>query len=635
MDNVQCLNAIYCSFFYFLFLYFYLFLYLWGKIKEPKQMKTLRFLFVACLLALAFLVNAYAQRGADQFGAADSLLTLFDRASGGGNYQSANAFFALLDREGLTDSLVTFPASTPKQTLQQQVWYWAAEFFYDKQDYTKARDYGLKALPLCQAGTDRTLEGDCLSILSLIYVRQGDFTEAARYAKLCNEIDLAGGDADVISSSFNTLAGIYMSARQPKEAEKYILKAIDYSRQADNPQRRAVLFGMASEIYHQLGKDETALDYATQAYDIDREGGRPDKVAMRQAQRASALISLRRFVDATEALSEAIPGLRASGNSHSLGIALNQMGLLQHGEGNDSAAVRYLGEALEIFTRQHDLYNESHTRKGLYEALRASDPQAAMAHIDRYNELKDSLYDHETGELLSQYAAHYGYDELQKQTQAALSQRGRYIIIGIVALALMVAAVVFLLWNDRRRQRHIQWLMQEISLLKEYTESTETVEDTEKTGVESTEDTEKTEGTEDGTKLEADDGVRPQDKGIINVNGLDSDDRLFLQSVVQKVNEGFLRGQFDTASIAAQFNMSKSTFQRRIQGITGDTPKALFSAIQMHKATTLLTEAPDMPISEVARSCGFEETSNFSRAFKRAFGVTPSQYNKYLDTNRN
>ena len=588
-------------------------------------MNTLRIKFVATLLALALAVNADAQRGADAIGAADSVLEHFETSPGGGSFESANAFFALLDREGLTDSLVTFSASTPKQTLQQQVWYWAAEFYYDKQEYAKAAVYGLKALPLCQGGKDRTLEGDCLSILSLIYVRQGDLTEAARYAKLCNEIDLAGGDADVISSSFNTLAGIYLSARQPKEAEQYILKAIDYSRQTDNLKRRAVLFGMASEIYHLLNQDETALDYATQAYDIDREAGRQDKAAMRQAQRASALISLRRFDDATEALSEAIPGLRESGNSHSLGIALNQMGLLQHGEGNDSAAVSCLSEALEIFTRQHDLYNESHSRKGLYEALRASDPQAAMAHIDRYNELKDSLYDHETGELLSQYAAQYGYDELQQQTQAALSQRNLYIIIGMVLIALVLVAVALLVWNDRRRQRHIQWLMQEISLLKEDTESTE------KTGVESTENTERTEDTEGRLPLERVEESHngsPQEKGSIDVNSLNADDRLFLQDVVQKVNEGFLRGQFDTASIASQFNMSKSTFQRRIQSITDDTPKALFSAIQMHKATTLLTEAPDMPISEVARSCGFEETSNFSRAFKRAFGVTPSQYNK-------
>lgn len=580
-------------------------------------MNTLRIKFVATLLALALAVNADTQRGADAIGAADSVLEHFETSPGGGSFESANAFFALLDREGLTDSLVTFSASTPKQTLQQQVWYWAAEFYYDKQEYAKAAVYGLKALPLCQGGKDRTLEGDCLSILSLIYVRQGDFTEAARYAKLCNEIDLAGGDADVISSSFNTLAGIYLSARQPKEAEQYILKAIDYSRQTDNLKRRAVLFGMASEIYHLLNQDETALDYATQAYDIDREAGRQDKAAMRQAQRASALISLRRFGDATEALSEAIPGLRESGNSHSLGIALNQMGLLQHGEGNDSAAVSCLSEALEIFTRQHDLYNESHSRKGLYEALRASDPQAAMAHIDRYNELKDSLYDHETGELLSQYAAQYGYDELQQQTQAALSQRNLYIIIGMVLIALVLVAVALLVWNDRRRQRHIQWLMQEISLLKEDTESTE-----------NTEKTEDTEGRLPLERVEESHNGSPQEKGSIDVNSLNADDRLFLQDVVQKVNEGFLRGQFDTASIASQFNMSKSTFQRRIQSITDDTPKALFSAIQMHKATTLLTEAPDMPISEVARSCGFEETSNFSRAFKRAFGVTPSQYNK-------
>ena len=588
-------------------------------------MSLLRLLYLLPLFAVPFDVNVASASQSVTPAAADSLLALFDNSFGPTRVQAANGFLRGVYAAGLLDEPLAFNGTEAVDSLEKEVWYWAAEYYYNLHQYKQAEAYGRKALPLCSAGADRMLESDCLNILALTYERMGQFHDAASFAKRCNELDVQTGDADIISSSYNTLAGIYLSANQPAEAEKYIIKALDYSRRVDNDRRSAVLFGMASEIYHQLNQDETALDYATQAYDIDREAGRQDKAAMRQAQRASALISLRRFDDATEALSEAIPGLRESGNSHSLGIALNQMGLLQHGEGNDSAAVSCLSEALEIFTRQHDLYNESHSRKGLYEALRASDPQAAMAHIDRYNELKDSLYDHETGELLSQYAAQYGYDELQQQTQAALSQRNLYIIIGMVLIALVLVAVALLVWNDRRRQRHIQWLMQEISLLKVDTESTE------KTGVESTENTEKTEDTEGRLPLERVEESHndsPQEKGTIDVNSLNADDRLFLQDVVQKVNEGFLRGQFDTASIASQFNMSKSTFQRRIQSITDDTPKALFSAIQMHKATTLLTEAPDMPISEVARSCGFEETSNFSRAFKRAFGVTPSQYNK-------
>ena len=142
---------------------------------------------------------------------------------------------------------------------------------------------------------------------------------------------------------------------------------------------------------------------------MEKNLGRKDKMAIRQAMRANALIALQRDAEARQALDEAIPGLRISGNTHSLGIACNQMGLLMHQVQNDSAAVRYYNEALKIFLSQHDLFNESKSRHGLYEALRHSNPDLAMEHNDRYNELRDSLYDEKTGQLLSKYAVEYGY----------------------------------------------------------------------------------------------------------------------------------------------------------------------------------------------------------------------------------
>jgi AraC-like DNA-binding protein len=72
--------------------------------------------------------------------------------------------------------------------------------------------------------------------------------------------------------------------------------------------------------------------------------------------------------------------------------------------------------------------------------------------------------------------------------------------------------------------------------------------------------------------------------------------------------------------------MSESTFRRRLLAVAGETPKAYISAIQMQKASSLLTTRHDLSISDVAMQCGFEEASSFTRAFKRVYGVAPSQY---------
>jgi len=39
-----------------------------------------------------------------------------------------------------------------------------------------------------------------------------------------------------------------------------------------------------------------------------------------------------------------------------------------------------------------------------------------------------------------------------------------------------------------------------------------------------------------------------------------------------------------------------------------------------------------MTVNEVAQKCGFNETSSFSRTFKRIYGVAPTQYAQCAET---
>ena len=471
-----------------------------------------------------------------------------------------------------------------------------ADSLYNQQQYDEAQKLALEALSLCKDSTD---VADCTSLLALIHVRKGEFGEAVRYAKRCNAIDVASGDPDAISSSLNTLAGIYMSMRQPGEAEKYILKAIGYAQKADNPQRLAVLHGMASEVYHHLKQEEQALDYATKAYEMEKQLGRSDKMAIRQAERAAALIDLKRFDEARQALEEAIPGLRESGNLHSLGIACNQMGSMMHKQENDSAAVRYFSEALAIFTQQHDLFNEATSRKGLYQALRDTDPALAMQHNDRYNELRDSLYDEKTGELLSKYAAEYGVGELQAENDEMQKAHQRSLMVGAgIVVALLIAGFVLYQWMRRREQKHTEQLIRQIQELSAALEAGEGVQTA---PVE----------TEEAPEAE------PEEE---------TEDHLFLMRVVKAVNDGLPTGRYGVDDIASELNMGTQTFRRRLMKVTGDSPKAFISAIQMERAAKLLTMSPDMPVSQVAMRCGYEETTSFTRAFRKAYGLPPSQY---------
>ncbi|MBR1789872.1 MAG: helix-turn-helix domain-containing protein [Bacteroidaceae bacterium] len=562
--------------------------------KTKSGCRHLRYLATACALFLALWAHANP---------IDSLIQSFDQKP---NIGTANKFLNILHQGGLAEEPVVFTAKTHPDTLQMQMWYWATEYYHAVQQYERATAYGLRALPLCHAGEDLTTEGNLLSVLSVCYVRLGDFKNAAVYAKRCNEIDMQQGDPDCISSSLNVLAGIYMSSHQPEEAEKYIMQALSYAQKADNPARLAIINGMASEVYKNLHNDTLALMYATRAYELETALGRPDKAAVRQTEMASALVGLQRAAEAKEVLRKAIPELRKAENLHSLGIACNHMGLLLIQEHRNDEAVQYFNEALEIFTRQGDIYNEALCHRGLYQALREAAPREAMLHNDRYNELRDSLYDEDTRELLSQYSAELGVEQLLRENEAMQRNHRRALLFVGLGVVLMITTV----WGyHRMRVRRQRRRMAELTeRIERITRQYETMRIGRKH-----EDGETTGTAHEGDTTSA-------------ASPLKEYDRDFVLRLVGAVNQTIAQRNCNVDAIATLLNMSTTTFRRRVLEATGDSPKAVITAIQMQKACILLTERSDRSIGDVASLCGFDETGNFTRTFKRTFGMTPSQF---------
>lgn len=363
--------------------------------------------------------------------------------------------------------------------------YEAADEAYAQQDYKKAVTLAKQALSLCK-GTET--EADCLNLLAITYIRLSDYDEAAKYAKECYALDEKSGDPDVMSSSLNTLAAIYMGANQPKEAEKYVLKGIEMAEKANNPGRMAVLQAMASEVYHAQGNDEKALPYIEKAYEIDKQAGNEPRAMVRQAQKASILIGLHHYQEAELVLKEVIPFLRKTEDRQSLGIACNKMGMALLSQQREKEAVPYYQEAADIFMQLGDPYNEVHARRGLYEALWKSNPDEAKHQLDRFNDLKDSIYSKTSAETLARYNAEFGNDWLQIENHEQRQAKLWAIAIAVV-LAILAVAIWLLMRRRQKRQaainqnlsKHIDELREKYDILNEHYDNaiaTSTKEDT-------------------------------------------------------------------------------------------------------------------------------------------------------------
>ena len=516
--------------------------------------------------------------------------------------ETANRFFALLDQEEFTEEKIRFSTQVPPDSVRQQVWYWASEWFYDKQDYTQSKDYGLKALKLYHGASNS--KADCLNLLGCIYVRLGDFKNAAAYAKQCLNIDMASGDHDRISSSMNTLAGIYMAAHQADEAEKLIVQAINHADLANNPARKAVLLGMASEIYHALTQEEKALDYAQQAYDLEQTLGRSLPAAYRLDQKASALMGLKRYEEAEKALREAIPVMREQGDLHSLAIAANHLGTCLIWQKRNDEAFPFFREAANLLVKMGDPVNEMYSRRGLCLSLWESDPDSARSELNRFNFLKDSLYTSESAEALARLNAEFGNDQLTMENEQVRNARTRDRIIAVALLLLLAVAAWWVIRRQRhRQQQHINKLVREIERLKAESEAARAAMASSPADISDVEE------------------ALPDEPAPTIVGVTENE---FLTRVIDFVNDHLEQGDFGLENMADHFAMSVSTLRRRLQDATGVAPKSYIQAIQMQRACNLLDSG--LQIADVAMQCGFTEPGSFTRTFKRVLGLTPSQY---------
>lgn len=548
--------------------------------------------FIMCMVCCVAWSQQYINSRLSEFEKLDA-----EHASEEKLVASGNRFLAQLYSDEFIDEPIQFDSV---DTLRMNVYYWGAELMYDHQEYAEAVRLGTKAVPMFRDDDISDLHSDCCSILAIANVRLGRFNDAAVYAKQCYGIDVKVGDHYRIASSLNTLAAIYMSARQPELAEQYVMRGIDECGKIDNPGFMAILKGMASEVYHRQGRDSLSLEYADEALTIEQQLDRKGKIAIRQAQRASALIGLHRYDEALQALSDAIPQFRTDGNEQSLGIADIQMGHLllarqQHGE-----AVGYLAEAIDIFGRHHDLYNESAAQKAMAEALRYENPSEALTHLERYNQLHDSIYDSETGLLLSQYHANYDVEQLQDAlTRERAHNSHLYIYIAVALIVVVVLAILTYRSSLRRRRR----MYRELGRRLKEAESNKSVSQADG-------------GTPTGSE---------QESATPAVQGRDAASA-FLLRITEVVNKEMESGDISVASIATALGLSPYQLRQQLDETVGMKPQEFIQGLRMQRACELFRTQPHLTINEVAYRCGYEDKSNFTRAFKRVFGQTPSEF---------
>ena len=99
-----------------------------------------------------------------------------------------------------------------------------------------------------------------------------------------------------------------------------------------------------------------------------------------------------------------------------------------------------------------------------------------------------------------------------------------------------------------------------------------------------------------------------------------------VDKVMLYIEDNF-RKKLTIADVAEQFKMNPNYLNRIFKENKGMTLYAAVKNTRLQYSKKLLTDT-DMPIAEVSKTCGYSDTANFLRDFKKLTGVSPLKFRK-------
>lgn len=116
--------------------------------------------------------------------------------------------------------------------------------------------------------------------------------------------------------------------------------------------------------------------------------------------------------------------------------------------------------------------------------------------------------------------------------------------------------------------------------------------------------------------------IRPTEVSAI------STDQSFLKKTLAVIEKNFHDENFSVEQLASKINMSVSQLNRKLNALIDQPAGQLIRSLRLQRAADLLKQKSGS-VSEICYNLGFSNLSYFSRAFRKQFGRTPTEYKEH------
>lgn len=102
-------------------------------------------------------------------------------------------------------------------------------------------------------------------------------------------------------------------------------------------------------------------------------------------------------------------------------------------------------------------------------------------------------------------------------------------------------------------------------------------------------------------------------------------DRRFLERLEAYVSDNIANSELKVDDMAAEFSLAHTQFYRKVKAMTGCGPNEYLRSCRLRHSLHMLTDT-DLTVAEITYSVGFTSPSYFTKCFREAYGMSPTEY---------
>jgi AraC-like DNA-binding protein/tetratricopeptide (TPR) repeat protein len=445
-------------------------------------------------------------------------------------------------------------------------------------------------------------EGEAIRYVGQYYWGLGDFEQSTKYAYEALRIFESISYTKGLGVVYQLLGAIHSS--QPNDFEKakaFHYQALEMFQKGNDKRNIGYAYNSIGALYLNSSMYDQAVENFQKSLEIRKEIKDKDGLGQSYVNLAYAYMRQKKYNESLRFFEKSVVIANdLDNNTYRLVANYSGMGELHMLMGDYEKAELYLFKSVNL---AKSIHNKKKTEDAYERLSRVEKTRGRFENSLKYFELsttyKDSIYTEDKAKKIAEIETRYETEKKDQLIQLLerdkkIQSLWRNIFVTALVLVTLLSLVVYFLQRYRERKNRAILNLQIDSLTNQQSELSEKYKNV------LTSSSEKS---------------------------LASHDQRLLKKAIEIVEHHMSDPLFGVEKMAEEIGMSRTNMHRKLKAITGFPPSELIRSIRLRKAALLLRNETDS-ISQISFNVGFEDHSYFSKAFKKQFGVSPSEYSQ-------